>query len=112
VGVGAQWGLVLEDKALVLPPYKEPAISFFLGFPFDFDFTEFCMIRDFDFLNFVWPKILKWTLVFLEFLFQTFSIFLNFKFDRPVYQKSVVSSVFMKIDRFLTSFSIHNYDPQ
>jgi hypothetical protein len=68
--------------------------AWFFFFPFDFYiiFTSPNLLGHIT-LNFwilFWPKILKWTLVFLEFFISIFlQFFQNFKFDRPVFSKLV-----------------------
>jgi hypothetical protein len=66
---------------LGLPPYKEPVVSFFLGFAF----AEFCRVCHFKFLNYVFTKNLKISSSFFRiFYFKIFYFFKKKSNSRPV----------------------------
>jgi hypothetical protein len=65
-------------------PYKEPVVSFFSRFSFDFAFVEICGVRHFKFFNFVLTKNIEISSSFFRIFY-----FKKFQIHWPVYRKLV-----------------------
>jgi hypothetical protein len=88
---------------------KNRTVFFFLGFT-PFQFTEFCRMCYFEFLNSILiKKFLKWTLVFFRIFYFNFLKIPKVTDQFLVNRSSLVLPVFVKMDRFLTDISIHGW---
>jgi hypothetical protein len=75
------------------------AVFIFLSFSNIFNFSDFCRICYFKFLNSVLTNNLEMNSSFFLKYFKKIQNFKNFIFDRSVFKKPI-SPVFMKISRF------------
>jgi hypothetical protein len=100
---------MLPVEKMLVPVKKINGVFYFLNI---FYFVIFCRMHYFEFLNSVLIKTLEMDSSFFRIFY--FKKFKNFQFDRSIFQKLMklvpsISLVFMKIDQFLSDFSIHGW---